>query len=229
MSVTISKTTLQFLKDLAKNNNRPWFNDNKERYIAAHENMIEFAEALIDEMSHHDNLVPMTGKKSLFRIYRDIRFSKDKSPYKINFAGGLKRATKWLRGGYYYHIEPGNSFVGGGFWGPNPADLKRIRDEIAADDKPLRKIIADPTFKKTFGSLKGDTVKTAPKGFSKDHPAIDLIRHKQFLVSRAFTDKEVTSPNFVHELVQAFRNMRPFFDYMSDVLTTDANGVPIED
>lgn len=229
MSTTISKSTLQFLKDLAKNNNRPWFNDNKDRYLAAHENMIAFAEDVIDEMSHHDNLVPMTGKKSLFRIYRDVRFSKDKSPYKTNFAGGLKRATKWLRGGYYYHIEPGESFVGGGFWGPNSADLKRIRDEIAADDKPLRKIIADPTFKKTFGSLKGDAVKTAPKGFAKDHPAIDLLRHKQFLISRSFTEKEVTSPNFAKELCQAFQNMRPFFDYMSEVLTTDSNGVPIED
>ena len=229
MSVTISKSTLQFLKDLAKNNNRPWFTENKDRYVAAHENMIEFAEALIDEMSHHDNLVPMTGKKSLFRIYRDVRFSKDKSPYKTNFAGGLKRATKWLRGGYYYHIEPGESFVGGGFWAPNPADLKRIRDEIAADDKPLRKIIADPVFVKTFGTLKGDAVKTAPKGFSKDHPAIDLLRHKQFLVSHSFTEKEVTSPDFVKKLSQSFQNMRPFFDYMSEVLTTDSNGVPIED
>jgi len=229
MSVTISKSTLQFLKDLAKNNNRPWFTENKDRYVAAHENMIEFAEALIDEMSHHDNLVPMTGKKSLFRIYRDVRFSKDKSPYKSNFAGGLKRATKWLRGGYYYHIEPGESFVGGGFWAPNPADLKRVRDEIAADDKPLRKIIADPTFVKTFGTLKGDAVKTAPKGFAKDHPAIDLLRHKQFLVSHSFTEKEVTSPDFLKKLSQSFQNMRPFFDYMSDVLTTDSNGVPIED
>jgi uncharacterized protein (TIGR02453 family) len=229
MSATISKSTLQFLKDLAQNNNRPWFNDNKDRFTVAHENMIEFAEALIDEMSHHDNLVPMTGKKSLFRIYRDVRFSKDKSPYKSNFAGGLKRATKWLRGGYYYHVQPGESFAGGGFWSPNPADLKRIRDEIAADDKPLRKIIADPTFKKTFTTLQGDTVKTAPKGFDKEHPAIDLLKHKQFLIGRSFSDAEVTSPNFLKELVQTFQNMRPFFDYMSDVLTTDSNGVPIED
>ncbi len=229
MSTTIPKSTLEFLRDLAKNNNRPWFNDNKDRYTAAHENMIEFAEALIDEMSHHDNLVPMTGKKSLFRIYRDVRFSKDKSPYKSNFAGGLKRATKWLRGGYYYHIQPGDSFVGGGFWSPNPADLKRIRDEIASHDQPLRKIITDPTFKKTFGTLQGETVKTAPKGFDRDHPAIDLLRHKQFLISRSFSDLEVTSPKFLKELIQTFQNMRPFFDYMSEVLTTDANGVPIED
>jgi len=229
MATTISKSTLQFLKDLSKNNNRPWFNDNKDRYTAAHENMVAFAEDLIDEMSHHDNLVPMTGKKSLFRIYRDVRFSKDKSPYKNNFAGGLKRATKWLRGGYYYHIQPGESFAGGGFWGPNSEDLKRVRQEIAADDQPLRKIIADPTFVKTFGTLKGDAVKTAPKGFAKDHPAIDLLRHKQFVISRSFTEKEITSAEFVHELVQTFQDMRPFFDYMSDVLTTDANGVPIED
>lgn len=199
-SITISKSTLQFLKDLKLNNNRPWFNENKDRYTTAHENMIEWAEALIDEMSHHDNLVPMTGKKSLMRIYRDVRFSKDKSPYKKNFGGGLKRATKWLRGGYYYHIEPGATFLGGGFWNPNPADLKRIRVEIASDDKPLRKIIADKTFIKTFESLKGETVKTAPKGFDKNHPAIDLLRHKQFLVSRKFTDKEVLSKDFLSKV-----------------------------
>ena len=224
----ISKTTLQFLKDLKLNNNRPWFNDNKDRYTAAHEEMIAFAEALIDEMSHHDNLVPMTGKKSLMRIYRDVRFSKDKSPYKNHFGGGLKRATKWLRGGYYYHIEPGATFLGGGFWAPNSDDLKRIRTEIAADDKPLRKILAAPDFIKTFGNLKGDTVKTAPKGFDKAHPAIDLIRHKQFLVSRNFTDKEVLSEDFLSKVVDTFRNMKPFFNYMSEVLTTDENGVPID-
>ncbi len=230
MSAKISKSTLQFLKDLGQNNNRPWFNDNKDRYTTAHENMIAFADALIDEMSHHDNLVPMTGKKSLFRIYRDVRFSKDKSPYKNNFAGGLKRATKWLRGGYYYQIQPGGaSFAGGGFWAPNPADLKRIRTEIAANDQPLREIVADPVFKKTFGTLQGATIKTTPKGFDKDHPAIDLLRHTQFLTGRSFTDDEVTASGFLKELTKTFRNMRPFFDYMSEVLTTDANGVPLED
>lgn len=228
-AVSIPKSTLNFIKELQKNNNRPWFTENKALYQAEHAHMVAFAEALIDEMSHHDQLVPMSGKQSLFRIYRDVRFSKDKSPYKNHFSGRLKRATKWLRGGYYYHIEPGNSFLGGGFWGPNSADLKRIREELAADPEPLRKIIAEPLFVETFGSLKGEQVKTAPKGYSKDHPSIDLLRYKQFIVSRPFTDKEVISSEFLEQVVQTFQNMRPFFDYMSDVLTTDSNGVPIED
>ncbi len=220
----IPKSTIQFLKDLSNNNNRDWFAENKPRYQEELSNMKAFCAALQDAMSHHDNIESM----KLFRIYRDVRFSKDKSPYKRNFSGGLKRATKWLRGGYYFHIEPGASFAAGGFWSPNAPDLKRIRDEIAADDKPLRAIIADADFQNTFEELKGDAVKTAPKGFSKDHPAIDLIRHKQFIVTRNFTDKEVTSSKFLEELNQTFKNMRPFFNYMSEVLTTDGNGVPIE-
>ena len=195
----------------------------------AHVEMIQFAEALISEMSKVDRLVPMTGKKSLFRIYRDVRFSKDKSPYKTYFSGSLKRATEHLRGGYYYHIEPGNSFIGGGFWRPNSADLKRIRQEIAADPDSLRKIIRTKRFKDTFGSLKGDQVKTAPQGYSKDHPAIGLLRYKQYLLIRPFTDVEILDPSFLSKTVKTFKNMRPFFDYMSDVLTTDSNGRPLFD
>lgn len=224
-NTSIPKSTLQFLKDLSKNNNRPWFNEHKPRYQEELAKMKSFTNSLLDAMSHHDNIEAL----KLYRIYRDVRFSKDKSPYKKNMSGSMKRATKWLRGGYYFHIEPGGSFAAGGFWSPNAADLKRVRDEIAADDKPMRAIIADPTFQQTFGELKGDAVKTAPKGYSREHSAIDLIRHKQFLVSRKFTDKEVLAPNFLEELNQTFKNMRPFFDYMSEVLTTDANGVPIED
>lgn len=228
MPVTaIPASTLAFLRELEKNNNRPWFNEHKDRYQQEHAYMVEFAENLIANMSQHDLLEPMTGKRSLFRIYRDTRFSKDKTPYKNHFSGTLKRATKLRRGGYYYHIQPGGSFLGGGFWGPNSADLQRIREELDADAQPLRRIIADPVFQETFGELKGDTVKTAPKGYSKDHPDIDLIRHKQFIVTRPFSDKEVMSPDFLDQLVTTFCNMRPFFDYMSEVLTTDRNGVPI--
>lgn len=222
---TIPQSVLDFLKEIELNNNRVWFNENKPRYQEQQAHMKAFGEALLDEMSHHDHI----ERFKLLRIYRDVRFSKNKLPYKKNMSGSMSRATQWLRGGYYFHIEPGNSFAAGGFWSPNSADLKRIRTEIEADDQPLRTIIADPIFQKTFGALQGEGVKTAPKGFSKEHPAIDLIRKKQFIVTRKFSDKEVTSGNFLSELDQTFRNMRPFFDYMSEVLTTDANGIPIED
>ena len=214
-----------FFKDLEKNNNREWFQENKPRYEKAHANVIEFAEALMERMNEHDNIVPRTGKQTLFRIYRDVRFSKNKTPYKNHFSGYMSREGKQLRGGYYFHLEPGGkTMVGGGFFSPNPADLKHIRQHIEADDKPLRKIIKSATFKKYFGTLQGDTVKTAPKGFDKEHPAIDLLRHKQFYVFRTFTDKEVTSDNFLREVVKTCKAFRPFFDYMSEVLTTDLNG-----
>ncbi|MDH3651193.1 MAG: DUF2461 domain-containing protein [Saprospiraceae bacterium] len=226
-AVSITPSTLSFLRDLKKHNDRPWFNENKDRYVAAHQNMIDFADVLIAEMSKYDRLVPMTGKKSLFRIYRDVRFSKDKSPYKMNFAGGLKRATRQRRGGYYYHIEPSGSFAGGGFWGPSSGDIKHIRKQIAADPKRLRKIINSSRFKKSFGSLDGEQLKTAPQGFEKDHPAIDLLRHKQFLISKRFTAKEVTDSTFLKKLVHTFKEMLPFFDYMSEILSTDLNGTPL--
>lgn len=223
-----SKSTLDFLKELRENNGRDWFNANKDWYKKEHAQAVEFAEALLARMGQYDQLVPMTGKQSLFRIYRDVRFSKDKSPYKTHFSGTMKRDTKWLRGGYYFHIEPGGSFVGGGFWGPNSADLKRIRQELAVDAEPLRKIISAPEFVETFGELQGEQLKTAPQGYSQDHPNIDLLRYKQFLVSQSYTDKEVISPDLMDKMVLAFQRMRPFFDYMSEVLTTDENGVPIE-
>ncbi len=224
-SFGIAPMTLTYLRKLAKNNNRPWFNTHKETFLKVEEDMIQFAEALMSEMGKHDHLVEMSGKQSIFRIYRDVRFSKDKSPYKDHRSGMMKRDTAKLRGGYYYHIQPGGkSFLGGGFWKPNPADLKRIRQEIAFDDKPLRKIINSKKFKDMFGQLEGDKVKTAPKGFDKDHPAIDLLRYKSMTIGRKFTDKEVTDESFLKEAVKTFRAMRPFFDYMSEVLTTDADG-----
>ena len=148
-----------------------------------------------------------------------------KHPYKTHWSGSFRRATDLRRGGYYFHIEPGNSFVGGGFWGPNPEDLKRIRTDIAFDDKPLRQIISHPAFISTFGTLQGEQLKTRAKGFDADHKAIDLLRYKQFLLMRRFTDAEVLSDQFIDLVNQTFINMRPFFDYMSEILSTDSNGL----
>jgi uncharacterized protein (TIGR02453 family) len=226
-STLIPQSVLAFLTDLAANNDREWFKANKDRYLEEHAHMVAFAESLFAEISKHDVLEPMTGKQILYRIYRDTRFSKDKTPYKRHFAGSFKRATARRRGGLYFHIEPGNSFLGGGFWGPNKEDLTRIRKELAADPEPLRQIIAEPSFVKTFGELKGEKVKTAPRGYTKDHPSIDLLRYKQFLLVQSFSDDEVTSPGFAGKVAEGFHAMRPFLDYMTEVLTTDENGVPI--
>ncbi len=224
----ISKTTFQFLNKLKENNYREWFNENKDNYELAFQNIQGFAGVLIEKMGDYDQIVPMSPKQSLHRIYRDTRFSKDKTPYKNHWGGGLKRDTKWLRGGYYYHIQPGGSFVAGGFWGPNSADLLRIRREFEANDQEIRAIIADPVFQEYFGEIEGAGVKTAPRGFAKDHPSLDLIRKKQFVVRRSFTDKQVLAPDFTDEVVKTFQAMRPYFNFMSDVLTTDLNGVPLE-
>lgn len=227
-NVTIPKSGFEFLSALKKNNNRDWFNAHKERYLNELSHIETFADALLAELNKEDVIETPSGKKSLHRIYRDIRFSKEKTPYKTNWSGSFRRATKQRRGGYYFHIEPGNSFIAGGFWGPNPEDLKRVRDDIAYDAAPLRKILKSKSFVSTFGKLQGEQVKTTPKGYDADNEGIDLLRYKQFLVKRNFTDKEVLSDSFLKEAALTFKHMRPFFDYMSEVLTTDMNGLELK-
>jgi uncharacterized protein (TIGR02453 family) len=225
---SISKENLAFLQLLGKNNNRDWFHAHKSEYVQHHENAIAFADSVLEKMNGHDNIETLSGKKSLFRIYRDVRFSKDKSPYKTHWGGGLKRATKQLRGGYYFHIQPGGqSFVGGGFWAPNKEDLFRIREEIASDAEELRAIINSEEIQTTFGALYGEQLKTAPKGFDKDHPDIDLLRFKQFVFIKKFSDEEVLEAQFDAVVNETFKKLRPFLDLMSDVLTTDSNGSPL--
>jgi uncharacterized protein (TIGR02453 family) len=225
--VAIEKQALDFLKTLAKNNDRDWFNAHKDAYLKAYDNMIGFADALLDEMNKHDKMETESGKKALFRIYRDVRFSKDKTPYTCRWSGRFKRATKQLRGGYYFRIQPGNSILMGGFWGPETEDMKRIRQDIDYNYKDWNKLLKDKTLVKTFGGLIGEQLNTAPRGYAKDHPAIDLLRRKQFLLKHTFTDKEVLSPDFVKKANDVYKKMRPFLNYMSEVLTTNANGEPI--
>ena len=226
--VQIKQSTLDFLSALARNNNREWFELNRDQYHKAHDNMLAFTDGLTDLMQEIDNIVYRSPKQTLLRIYRDIRFSKDKTPYKTGFAGSLKRDTPYLRGGYFYRVQPnGESIVMGGFWRPNTDDITRVRKELEVDSSPMRSILNSQHFKNMFGELIGEEVKSAPRGFSRDHPDIDLIRKKQFLVKRTFSDKQVMSADFTSEVATTFAAMRPFFDYMSDVLTTDENGVPI--
>jgi uncharacterized protein (TIGR02453 family) len=220
----IQPSTLEFLQQLSKHNNREWFANHKTLYTAAHDNMILFADALLIKMNTHDHIETLSGKKSLFRIYKDVRFSKEKVPYNTHWTGRFKRATKLLRGGYYYNIEPGNSFLMGGFWGPVPSDMKRIRDDIAYNTEGWDELLADKTFKKTFSKIHGEQLATVPRGYDKNHPAIELLRYKQFLVKYSFTDQEVTSKDFVQKANDIFKKMRPFLNLMSEILTTDANG-----
>ena len=225
--IVIKKETLDFLKVLSKNNNRDWFNKHKDKYMEAYNNVITFADAFLFEMNKHDKMETSSGKESLFRIYKDVRFSKDKTPYNAQWRGHFKRATKKLRGGYYFNIEPGGSFLAGGFWGPETKDMKRIRRDIELNFENWEKMLADKTLVKTFGKIIGEQVSSAPRGYSKDHQAIDLLRYKQFLLKHEFTDKEVCSHDFLYKANGVFKKMRPFFNYMSEVLTTDENGMSV--
>lgn len=216
----IDKKILGFLNQLQLNNHKEWFEAHKEEYKQHHELFKSFCEEIFKSLGKTDQL----EATKVFRIYRDVRFSKDKTPYKNNFGASFSRIKPYFRGGYYLHIESGNSFAGGGFWEPSPADLKRIREEIAADPKPLIKVQANKTFQAYFNTIEGDQLKTMPKGFGSDLEGEDLIRRKQYLVMRRFTDKEVQAENFSNEVVATFKAMRPFFDYMTLVLTTDHNG-----
>ena len=226
LNMKIDQSSLQFLKDLKKNNYRDWFNNNKKRYESIKPEVKKFYEEIRNNLNEHDEI----DRLKMFRIYRDVRFSKDKTPYQPHFAGSFSRSGNRLRGGYYLRIRPGESFLAGGFWAPNKEDLFRIRKEFELDDQEICSILTEKEFKKIFdGKLVGEEVKTAPKGFSKDHFAIDLIRKKGFVAVREFTDKEVLSANFIEEVDQSFRALRPFFNYMSEVLTTDLNGVSLID
>ena len=227
MKIVIEEDSIKFLKKLSKNNNREWFNEHKDMYQKAHNNIIAFADALLVEMNKHDQIETESGKKALFRIYKDVRFSKEKIPYNTHWSGGFKRATKKLRGGYYFRVEPGNSFIAGGFWGPEPDDIKRIRQDIDLNYKEWKKLLTNKTLATTFGGIIGEQVGSAPRGYTKDHPAIDLLRYKQFILKCEFSDKEAISPNFPGQVNDSYKKMRPFLDYMSDVLTTDGNGISI--
>lgn len=220
---TIKPEHLRFLKQLSENNNREWFSKHKNEFDKTYSEVKAFFKEIYHKLLQTDSLQEF----HVHRIYRDLRFSKDKTPYKTYFRLHLGRTKPLLRGGYYLNIEPGNSKVSGGFWDPDSKDILRIRREIAANDKEFRHIFNDKTVKKYFGVLQGTELLTAPKGFDKESPAIDLIKKKQFILRRSFTDSEVLQSGFLQKVTDSFKALRPFFDYMSEILTTDENGVSL--
>jgi uncharacterized protein (TIGR02453 family) len=219
----ITKDTFAFLNKIEKNNTREWFAENKKEFQKLDKAAKEFFNDVYVDIQKNDSL----EKIQFYRIYRDVRFSKDKTPYNKHLSVSFARTKPFLRGGYYLRIENDASFVGGGFWEPNKEDLLRIRKELELDASELREIMEESNFKKYFGTLQGEELKSAPRDFDKLHPNIDLIRKKQFLVGRQFTNNEVLAPNFKEEVLETFKAMRPFFNYMSEVLTTNLNGESI--
>ncbi len=216
----LPKGIYSFFSDLQQNNNRDWFMEHKPTFKALETQVKTFGEQLKDQLNTHDSI----DRFKVFRIYRDVRFSKDKTPFKTHFGLTWHRTKPHYRGGYYLHLSPGNNFLACGFWDPNPADLKRIRQEIDIDGEEYRSILNKKTFNSVWGELKGEAVKTAPKGYAKDHPHIDLLRFKQHIFTINYTDKEICQPDFINRADKALEAVRPFVDYMSEVLTTNADG-----
>ena len=215
----MEKHVLNFLEKLSKNNNREWFKEHKTEFEKAKNTADQMFKEIYESLSKTDFLEPL----KIYRIYRDVRFSTDKTPYKNHFSMYAGRQKPDYRGGYYLHIEPGKSFIGIGFFDPNKEDLLRIRKEIELDNE-LEEILNTEAIKNTFGNLTGDELKTAPKGFDKTHERIHLLRKKQFLLIHKLTDAEVLSTNFPEKVLDVFAKSKPFQDYMTDVLLTNLNG-----
>ncbi len=217
--ITIDPSTLKFLSDLRRHNDRTWFAENRPRYEAARDNYSRFVQAVIDEIVRFDPILKgLEAKSCIFRINRDIRFSHDKSVYKTNFGafmvrGGKKSADRFP--GYYLHIEPGQSFISGGAYIPPAPWLSAIRENIAENGDRLMKILNSREYKKYFSGLEGEKLKLPPRGYAKDHPLIELIKMKSFLPEKLLTDKEVTAPGFFELVTGAFRAMKPVIDFLT--------------
>jgi len=223
--MTLEKHVFEFLNDLKYNNNRDWFAANKKRYTNAHEEIKTVFAAILGSLEVHDEI----EKSKMKRIYRDIRFSKDKTPYKPRFANSYSRLGKELRGGYFINLAPGDCFVAGGFWEPNKEDIYRIRKEIELDASEIRDTLNEEKFQEFFGGelYSFNELKSAPRGFDKNHPDVDLLRKKGFIAVRKFKDKDVFEADFTTKVDDTFKAMKPFFNLFSSILTTNLNGESI--
>lgn len=214
----LQASTLKFLKDLKKNNNRPWFEGHRKQYEEAKGDFLSMTEKLIAGIAAFDAPIgQLKAKDCTFRINRDVRFSKDKSPYKNNIAGYFNRNGKKGAGaGYYLHVEPGKSFAAGGMWMPEPKDLAKIRQEIDYSFDEWKKIYSNAAFKKAFvEGIKGETLVRPPKGYDDTNPAIEFIKHKSFIVTRSFTDAEVLDKTFIKQVTGTFKTMKPLIDFLN--------------
>ena len=219
----LDKDVFDFLNLLKRNNNREWFKQNKELHDQSKKKVLEFSQKLFEELKVENNL----DKSKVFRIYRDVRFSKNKTPYKNHFGIGFHRTKPQYRGGYYLHIEPDNSFLATGFWAPDKTDLYRIRKEIEQDHQYFSNIAESNQLIKSWNPMVGEQLKTAPKGFDKNHPGIQYLRYKQFIFSQKISNEQLQNPSFSQWIIKEFSIIKPFLNYMGEVLTTDLNGEPL--
>ena len=216
----LESSTLKFLKDLKKNNNKPWFDAHRKQYETARNDFENFIQSVLDKQGKNDpDLKGLAAKKCLFRINRDIRFSKDKSPYKTNFGASMDKGGKKSGfAGYYFHLEPGKSFLGGGLWMPSADALKKVRQEIDYCFDEFKKIVSSKKFKTIYGELytgEGIKLSKVPQGFEKNNPAAEYLKFKSWLVLTDISDSELTSKNLVPKTVDAFCLMQPLVKFLN--------------
>ena len=215
----LQASTFKFLKDLKKNNNKPWFEKHKDLYLGAKEDIEQLVEQVIEGFGKIDpDIAILQPKDCTYRIYRDVRFSKDKTPYKINIGAYLnKGGKKTPSAGYYMHFESGRNMAGGGLWMPQAPELNKVRQEIDYSFKEWNDIIKDRAFKKNFaeGLEKEDMLSRPPKGYDESNPAIEYLKLKSFIVTRSFTDAEVQSKSFLKELLKTFESMKDFVYFLN--------------
>jgi uncharacterized protein (TIGR02453 family) len=217
----IQKTTLDFLRKLSKNNHRDWFNAHKDLYLAAKENVEEFSMQLAAGIAAFDaGIGALEPKDCMFRIYRDARFSHDKSPYKTNMGTVVQRGGKKTPYGcYYVHIEPNSCFLSGGIYMPMPETLKAIRQSIDVNFEEFEAIIKEKNFKKYFGGIANDNrLVKVPQGFDKNSPAAEFLKQKNFYVMRGVSDEEICSPTFLKNTLQAFKALKPLNDFFNEAI-----------
>lgn len=212
--------TLLFLRDLRTHNEKQWFDQNRPRYDSARAHFEAFITDLISSFGDVEDLGGISAKACMYRINRDIRFSPDKSPYKAYMSAVIGRGGRKAVGrAYYVHIEPdGRSMVAGGLHSPSTQELDKVRRSIAGDAAKFKKIIHKSDFRRFFGSLQGEALKTAPQGYAKDHPDIELLRLKQFLAVHALSDQQVLSPGMTAHIVTVCKVMKPFLTYLHSAL-----------
>ena len=216
MSAVIKNSTLLFLRDLHKNNNREWFNENKDRYLAAYTNVADFVEVVIEEIGKFDEeILKIDAKKALFRIYRDVRFSKDKSPYKTNFGAGLGMGKGNRISGYYLHIEPGKSFLAGGVYQPDTTVLKEIRKEISINSNEFLSILEQDEFRNNFRGLSVEQkLQRVPAGFEKDDPMAEFLKLKNFIVVHPVSNEALMKENAAKNFAQIYKSIKPLNDFL---------------
>ena len=215
-------STIKFLKNLKKNNNKSWFEKNREIYETAKADFANFIQEVINQHGKKDTSIKnLVAKDCLFRINRDVRFSKDKSPYKSNFGASINKGGRkaLYSAGYYFQVQPGRNFAGGGIWMPEPNELKKIRQEIDYNFTDFKKIIGARKFKSVYGDLDRSAeflLRRVPKGYEPDNPAADYLKLKSFVAISFFSDADLTSKDLVKKTVAAFEALQPLVEFINE-------------